>query len=112
VLQTVISREKIVEYFQCLSGGSPVPTQLFSLRQTSFALSQRTQIIWHLAELPDHFGIVEIACGRITSARKCHRTTAFFARERSSAHYNGRGIEAFRGFAICHAIALTLGRGW
>src|SRR5713226_8187784 len=32
---------------------------------------QRTQIIRHVAELSDHFGVAEIAGGRITGAAEC-----------------------------------------
>ena len=33
--------------------------------------SQRTQVVWDVAELPDHLGIIENAGGRITGATEC-----------------------------------------
>jgi hypothetical protein len=40
--------------------------------------SQRTQIIRHVAEFPDHLGIVEIARGGNTSAAGCDGTKVTF----------------------------------
>jgi hypothetical protein len=40
--------------------------------------SQRTQIIRHIAELPDHLGVAEIARGRITRAAECDGTKVAF----------------------------------
>jgi hypothetical protein len=37
------------------------------------AASQRAQIIRHVAELPDHLGIAEIACSRVTGAAERDR---------------------------------------
>jgi hypothetical protein len=42
--------------------------------------SQRNQIIRHIAELPDHLGIAEIARSRVTSAAKCDRADVTLTR--------------------------------
>jgi hypothetical protein len=66
---------------------------------------QRTQIIRYVTELPDHLGIAEVARSWITRAAKCDRAhVSLFARKRLSAHYDGLGIEAFRGFASRHTV--------
>src|SRR5258705_8987425 len=51
--------------------------------------SQRTQIIRHIAELPDHLCIAEINRGRV---------------KRFCAHHCGVGIEAFHRFTSRHAV--------
>ena len=43
------------------------------IRLIYFRASQSTQIIQHVAELPDYLGIAEIAGGRITGAAECDR---------------------------------------
>jgi hypothetical protein len=51
--------------------------------------SQRTQIVRHVAEFPDHLGVAEIARGRITRAAECDRANvAIIARKRLSAHHD------------------------
>jgi hypothetical protein len=56
-------------------------------------VSQRTQIIGYVAELPNHLGVSEIPGGRVACAAKRDRAdVAFFARERFSAHHSSVGI--------------------
>jgi hypothetical protein len=68
--------------------------------------SQRTQVIWHIAELPDHLGIAEIAGGKITgAAERDGADVAFLARQRLRAHHDRNGIEALRRLAGSNAVA-------
>jgi hypothetical protein len=46
--------------------------------QFAVARSQRTQIIRHIAEFPDHRGVAEIAGGRVARAAKCDCTDMAF----------------------------------
>jgi hypothetical protein len=70
------------------------------MRRSKNEISQRTQIVWHVAEFLYHLGIVEIARGRIASARKCHRTNmTFLAQQRFNTHRDGDMIEASSWFA-------------
>jgi hypothetical protein len=60
---------------------------------------QRTQIIRHIAELPDHLGITEIAGSRVTRAAECDRADmTFLSRQRLSAHYSRVGVDALGRF--------------
>jgi hypothetical protein len=42
------------------------------------SISQRTQIVRHVAKFPDHFGIAEIAGGGITRPAECDGTNVTF----------------------------------
>jgi hypothetical protein len=74
----------------------------------SFAVSQRTQIIRHVAEFPNDFGIAEIASRRITSATERDRAcmTQYFPKTLRTL-YRGCRARTFNAFTNNDAAVST-----
>jgi len=67
--------------------------------------SQRAQVVRHIAEFPDQFGVAEFAGRRIpTAAERDRAGAAGLARERLRAHDGRIGAQALHSFASGSAV--------